>query len=110
MPARTLFKVSPRLPEGLIYKEEFLDAAEEDELLEQFASLGFAPFQFQQYTAKRRVVEYGWEFDFQTRTAAETRPIPNFLEPLRARAAEFAAVRVEEIAEAIVTEYVPGTP
>lgn len=97
-------------PEGFRYQPGFLGEAEERALLERVRRLDFAAFEFQGYTAKRRIVEYGWEYDFSRRKASSASPIPEWLFPLRARAATFAGVATEEIVESVVTEYPPGAP
>lgn len=98
------------LPEEFLYERNFLTEAEESDLLSAIASLTFQPFDFHGYIAKRRIVEYGWEYDFGTRKASGTQPIPNFLLPLQERAASFARIPKEKIVEAVVTEYPPGAP
>jgi len=102
--------VSAELPEGFAYRRDFLTTEEEADLLRRFESLPFEPFDFHGYIAKRRIVEYGWEYDFGTRKAAATRPIADFLLPLRERAAAVAGIAPEELVEAVVTEYPPGAP
>jgi alkylated DNA repair dioxygenase AlkB len=72
--------------------------------------LAFEPFDFHGYIAKRRIVEYGWEYDFGTRKANTAPEIPEFLVPIRARAAAFAEVRPDSLVEAVITEYPPGAP
>jgi alkylated DNA repair dioxygenase AlkB len=109
MPARRP-SAPTELPEGFLYQPEFLTRDEEAELLGRFAELPFAAFGFHGYTAKRRIVEYGWEYDFGTRRATEVVPIPDFLISIRDRAAAFAAVAPEAIVEAVITEYPPGAP
>jgi alkylated DNA repair dioxygenase AlkB len=55
-------------------------------------------------------VEYGYAYDFSSRQARGTWAIPDFLHPLRDRAAAFAQVAPDEIVEAVVTEYPAGAP
>jgi alkylated DNA repair dioxygenase AlkB len=98
------------LPEGFRYRAEFLTEAEERELLDEIARLEFQAFEFHGYTAKRRVVEYGWEYDFGSREASAAPPIPGFLLPLRERAAAFAGLSADSLVEAVVTEYPSGAP
>ena len=87
MPARPL--ASPEeWPEGFRYEPNFLTQAEHAELLRIFQTLPFAPFDFHGYIAKRRIVEYGWEYDFGTRKATTAQPLPDYLIPLRERAAD----------------------
>lgn len=99
------------LPEGFLYRDEFLTADEEAELLRIFHGLEFAGYDYHGYVAKRRVVRYGVNYDINTREISETaRPIPEFLLGVRARAAEFAGVPGEALVQAMVSEYSVGTP
>jgi alkylated DNA repair dioxygenase AlkB len=98
------------LPEGFLYHANFLTEDEHTNLLGVFETLPFAPFDFHGYIAKRRIVEYGWEYDFGSRRAIATQPLPEFLMPFRDRAAPIAGLRSDELVEAVVTEYSPGAP
>ncbi len=98
------------LPEGFVYRADFLTPEEEKQLVERFATLEFKSFDFHGYTAKRRIVPYGFDYDFGSRKTSVTEPLPDFLTPLRDRAAALAEVAPAEIVEAIVTEYPPGAP
>jgi alkylated DNA repair dioxygenase AlkB len=101
---------SRELPEGFFYQPDFISTEEQNELLDEISRLDFQPFEFQGYIAKRRVVEYGFEYDFGSRRASPTKPIPAFLEPFRQRAAVWANIEASEIIESVVTEYSPGAP
>jgi alkylated DNA repair dioxygenase AlkB len=105
-----LFAVTPVFPAGFSYREEFISAAEEDELLSRIAALDFGPFVFRGYTAKRRVVSWGWSYDFEKGQLKEKPPLPEFLMSLRKKAAAFAGVHADEFVQALVTEYASGTP
>jgi len=96
---------SPALPEGFAYQSEFITAEEEQQLLAEISRFDFLPFDFHGYSAKSRIVEYGFEYDFGSRRASETRPIPAFLESLKNRAAAWADIQPQDIVEAVVTEY-----
>ena len=109
MPARPLASAE-EWPEGFRYELNFLTQAEHAELLRIFQTLPFAPFDFHGYIAKRRIVEYGWEYDFGTRKATTAQPLPDYLIPLRERAADTAGIAPQELVEAVVTEYPPGAP
>jgi alkylated DNA repair dioxygenase AlkB len=106
----TLFPLPDELPEGFVYQSEFLSQQEEASLLADIRGLPFQQFDFHGYMAKRRVVQYGMEYDFGTRETTATRPFPEFLLPVRERAAQFAGLRGESLVEGIVTEYSPGAP
>jgi alkylated DNA repair dioxygenase AlkB len=99
------------LPEGFLYRDEFLTEAEESELLPIFRGLEFVAYDYHGYLAKRRVVRYGVNYDINTREPSETaQHIPEFLLNVRERAAEFAGVRADELVQAMVSEYSVGTP
>lgn len=95
-------------PEGFRYQADVLPAEEERELVERIGGLPLKEFEFHGYVGKRRVVSYGWHYDFGERKLTQTEEIPAFLLPLRDRAAVFAEVAPEELAHALVTEYGPG--
>jgi alkylated DNA repair dioxygenase AlkB len=115
-PSQTvLFEPAQDLPHGLVYQPDFLTAAEEAELLEQFSILPFNEARFQQYTARRRVVRYGeGEYPASYGPAAAAvnprRPFPEFLAPLRRRVAEWRGLAESSLVHALITEYRPGTP
>ena len=100
----------PDLPEGFVYRGEIVSPAEERVLAEHIAALPLEAFRFQGFIAKRRVMSFGWRYDFDRARFEETDPIPDFLLPLKARATAFAGLEPDAIAHALVTEYAPGTP
>jgi alkylated DNA repair dioxygenase AlkB len=99
---------APALPEGFRYESDILTPAQEIELLAQVRDLPFVEFQFQGYVGKRRVVSYGWQYDFNLRALREADDIPPFLLTLRKTAAEFASMPPERLQQVLVTEYDPG--
>lgn len=105
----SLFPVSD-LPEGLLYEPDFLSRQEEAELLRIFSTLEFRAFDFHGYIARRRVLEFGLEYDFTTRAATPTQNFPEFLVTIRERAAAFARLPVASLVEGMVSEYTPGAP
>ena len=107
MPAR---RSSATPPVGLRYEPDFLTREEERGLLECFRDLDFHEFQFQGYLAKRRVVYFGWQYRYDSRELHPAGEIPDFLLPVRERAAAFASLAPEELPHAMVSEYRPGTP
>jgi len=105
----TLFPID-NLPEGLLYQLDFLSEAEEAELVRIFRELPFQGFDFHGYTARRRVLEFGFEYDFTTRRATPTQSFPEFLSSVRERAARFAGLSAADLVEGMATEYSPGAP
>jgi alkylated DNA repair dioxygenase AlkB len=98
----------PALPEGFRYAPGVIDAATEATVLEQARALPFRDFEFQGYTAKRRVISFGWQYDFDTRRLRKAEDIPEFLLGLREHAARFAGMAPSQLQHVLVMEYGPG--
>ena len=91
----SLFDDAPALPEGFVYRPDFLSPAEEADLAAWLAALPFEPFQFRGYEARRRVVSFGWRYDFTRSHLEQADDMPAELLPVRARAATFAGLAPE---------------
>ena len=103
-----LFQSAPPMPEGFRYAPDVIDAAEEARLVTAFADLPFKEFEFHGFLGKRRVVPFGTRYDYNGGGVKTADPIPEFLLPLRDRAAAFAGLPAEHLQQALVTEYRPG--
>ena len=109
MSAQTdLFGVAPTWPAGFRYEAGVITADEEGALLDEFRPLPFREFEFQGYTGRRRVVSFGWRYDFTERVLHRLDDLPPFLHALRDRAARFADVAPDSLQQALVTEYSAG--
>ena len=95
-------------PEGFVYRTAVIPQGEESVLVERFARLRFREFEFHGYLGKRRVVSFGLRYDYGERAVHQVEPIPDFLLPLRERAAEFAGLPPSALEHALVIEYTPG--
>lgn len=101
---------SAELPEGFLYRPEFLSAEEEAALLRTIKTLEFGAYDFHGYIAKRRVVVWGEGYESgEQRMVITDGTIPEFLRPIRERAATVAGLPAEGIVQALVTEYSAGT-
>lgn len=104
----SLFESANRL-EGFGYQSGFIETAVEDALVARVRELPFQEFEFHGFKGRRRVVSFGWKYEFsgggQLRKAGE---IPEFLLGLRSRAATFAGVEADAFQHVLVTEYGPG--
>ena len=96
------------LPEGFKYHPEVLSPQNERAVLERVRELPFEDFQFHGYVGKRRVVSYGWQYDFNASVLRRTDDMPPFLLSLREVAARFAGIPAERLQHVLVTEYDPG--
>jgi alkylated DNA repair dioxygenase AlkB len=101
-----LFAADP-WPEGFAYREEVISPGEERALAERFALLPLAPFAFRGFVGRRRVVSFGWRYDYADRTLRPSDEIPVLLMPLRQRAADFAGIQAQSLQQVLVTEYAP---
>ena len=95
-------------PEGFRHAPGFLGIDEEADLLSRFAGLTFREMKMRGVTARRRVIQYGWHYSFESFRMTEAAPIPEFLYPVRERAATFAGVEPGRLSEALLMEYSPG--
>lgn len=107
-PQPELFASERSLPEGFRYEPQLLTTAEEAALVERLARLDFKPFEFQGYVGKRRVVSFGWRYDFNLMRVEEAPDIPDFLVPVRERAAAWAGLAPSALQQVLLTEYGPG--
>ena len=81
----SLIEAASDLPDGFDYRAELITPAEEAELVAQFAELDFREFEFHGYLGKRRVVSFGFHYDFSEARVQRAADIPDFLLPLRER-------------------------
>jgi alkylated DNA repair dioxygenase AlkB len=96
------------LPEGFRYCPDVIDEEEERALVAEIERLPFQAFQFHGFEGKRRVVSFGWRYDFNEAKLREAEAIPDFLEPMRTKAARLAGVEAKALGQLLVTEYQPG--
>ena len=95
-------------PPGFAAREEFISADEEAGLLASVGTLVFQPFQFHGWEGKRETVSFGWRYDFSGARLHAAPPIPDFLLPLRERAARFAGLDAARLEQALVIRYDVG--
>jgi hypothetical protein len=92
-----LFAAAPAMPAGFVYREGVLSPDEERRFADRFAELPFAPFEFHGFLGKRRVVSFGWRYDYGARRLQEALPLPDWLTPLRRQAADVAGLPVDHL-------------
>lgn len=102
---RDLFYGAPSSPSGFAYWPEEISRAEESAWMCQLKALPFKPFEFHGYLGKRRIVSFGWRYDYAGRALRASEPVPDFLEPLRERAAAVAGIDALHLQQVLVTEY-----
>jgi alkylated DNA repair dioxygenase AlkB len=103
-----LFGRDPAWPQGLRYQPGFITGEEERGIIDAFASLPLAPFQFGAFEGKRRVASFGLRYDFGDQRLHAAEAFPDFTRPLAARAETFAGLERGAIRHILCTEYQTG--
>ena len=102
--------VAPALPPGFHYCPEVITPEDERRLLNRIADLPFKEFQFHGFEGKRRVVSFGWRYDFSELKALPTDSIPDFLLEMYRKVQTASGFSLPDLAQVLVTEYAPGAP
>jgi alkylated DNA repair protein (DNA oxidative demethylase) len=100
-------RVPTEEPQGLSYRPEVLSAEEEAGLLEILDELRFDPIVLHGRAARRTGRHFGLDYDYGSRTPKPGEAVPDWLLPLRARAAGLAGREPEELVEILVQRYPP---
>lgn len=94
-----------------MYRPELVTVEEEQSLLERFERLEFQEIVMKGVVARRTAVRYGLGYDYDRRVPTEgAAPLPDWLEPVRERAAGLAGLRADELVQALVQRYPEGAP
>lgn len=93
-------QLSATAPAGFAYRADAFTPAEERAWLAPLQALPFKPFEFHGHLGKRRIVSFGWRYDYAGRRLRESEPMPAFLLPLRERAAAIAGLDAANLAAA----------
>ena len=103
-----LFESTADLPEGMRCATDIISTDEERALLKELPALPLKEFEFRGFLGKRRTVSFGWHYDFNGGGLGQAGKLPEFLLPVRARAARFADLAPEALEHALLIEYRPG--
>ncbi|MGH7156023.1 MAG: alpha-ketoglutarate-dependent dioxygenase AlkB, partial [Acetobacteraceae bacterium] len=93
---------------GLTQAEAVVTGSEEQALIASIDGVELSPFRFQRWLGKRLTACYGWRYDFDTATFGPTDPIPDWLLPLREKAARFARLKPDDLVQALLIRYDRG--
>jgi DNA oxidative demethylase len=99
---------APVGPPGLRYADDVIPAPLAEETVARMATLPFEAFDFQGYKGFRRIVSYGWRYDFSAGRLDAAAAMPDWLLALRDLAGSFGGLAAEDLKQALVTEYAPG--
>jgi len=96
-------------PSGLVHRPDVLTVEEESALLARLEALRFDPIVIRGRAARRTARHFGLDYDYEARTPRPGEPVPDWLEPVRARAARLARVDPDELVEILVQRYPAGS-
>lgn len=112
-----LFDVSSQLPNGFIYRPDFVTPEEEEVLLAYIDNSDMHHGRFMVDTGperlivetKRKIIGYGWGYDFKHERFVPGPPLPRFLQPLARRIAKWLDISPKRMVEALINDYEPGS-
>ena len=105
-----LFEVAAKVPDGFIYHRNFISEAEEPELIREIQSLHLKSFKYYQFTGKRRIASFGWQYEFGKSEITTAPDMPAFLLPVRIRAGTFFNIYPNSLMQTSIIEYYTGSP
>src|SRR6516225_12431734 len=82
---------------GLSQAGAFVTPHEEQILIAAIDAAELSPFRYHGWLGKRLTASYGWHYDFDDASFALAEAIPDWLLPLRAKAAGFACLSLGEL-------------
>jgi len=96
------------VPAGFLYYPDILPVHEETALVARVRDIEFSAVEMRGQIARRRTAHFGWVYGYESWRITPGPPLPEFLLPLRERAAGIAGVDAAALAEVLVTEYPAG--
>jgi len=103
-----LFGAKTNLPAGFRYRLDVLDEREEQLLVQHISEQDLAPFEFHGFLGKRRVVYFGYRYDFGGGGLKTGSDIPAFLVPVRETVARVFDLEPAVLEQVLLTEYAAG--
>ena len=96
------------LPEGLVYREGFISADEERQLLDELAGLDFRAVEMRGQTARRTVRHFGLDYEYESGELVPADPLPASMTWLRDRCAALMERDSADLAQVLVSRYPEG--
>ncbi|TPG07517.1 alpha-ketoglutarate-dependent dioxygenase AlkB [Sphingomonas oligophenolica] len=96
-----------RLP-GFDTRTDVVSRVEEIGLIERIDATDPEPFRFQGWLGKRLTTSYGIGYDFDAARLELAEPMPDWLMPVRVRAAKFTGLDPKDLTQALLIRYDPG--
>lgn len=96
------------LPEGLIYREDFISADEERQLLGELEGVEFRTVEMRGQTARRMVRHFGLDYEYETGDLIPADPLPESMAWLRDRCAALMERDPADLVQILVSRYPEG--
>jgi alkylated DNA repair protein (DNA oxidative demethylase) len=95
-------------PEGLVYRADLLAVEEERELLAEIEAYPFHEVRMRGQVARRTVIHFGWDYDYEGWKIHPTTPPSQRLRALADRCAAEAGIAPDALQQFLVARYPPG--
>jgi alkylated DNA repair dioxygenase AlkB len=105
-----LFEIDrSNLPEGMRYRDGVLSETQERSLAHYIGQLPLRPFEFAGgFKGNRRVLSFGWRYDYTLQKLTEAAPVPAELYEIRETVAAWTGHPPGDLKQVLVTAYPPG--
>ena len=100
--------VAAEPPEGFQYRPEFVSPEEERALLEEIEAYPFHEVRMRGQVARRTVIHFGWDYDYEGWKIFPTTPPSPRLRALADRCAIAAHIEPDALQQFLVARYPPG--
>jgi alkylated DNA repair dioxygenase AlkB len=105
----TLFQILPNLPAGFHYYPDFITEQEEMELAEIIWQYQLKTVIFRGFEAKRKVVNFGYDYHFDKGMITKGNQIPKELEAICSKVSDKLNFSSDELKTILVTKYPVGS-
>ena len=95
-------------PPGLTYIPDFITEDEERSLIEHIERLQFREVRMHGVVARRMVIHYGFDYEYETYRIRPAEDVPQWLEWLVSRCAAAASLERERLRQLMIARYPPG--
>jgi alkylated DNA repair protein (DNA oxidative demethylase) len=99
---------SDDVPEGLVYREEFISTEEERQLLSVLSSIDFRAVVMRGQAARRTVRHFGLDYDYESGELVPADPLPASMLWLRDRCAALMERDPADLVQILVSRYTAG--
>ena len=93
---------------GLELRDGFITETEHDQLVSRLEETDLTPFRFHGWIGNRKTKTFGWRYDFDEASFTPAEAMPDWILPLRDKAAALAGAGPTDFAHVLLARYDPG--